>query len=53
MAPPILQTKFLQKLFHRQIMMRRHGLEHAFDEGAGFERFVFWNRDVMLPVQFG
>jgi hypothetical protein len=50
---PFLQTKFLQKFFHGQMVVSGHGLEHAFDKGAGFERFVFWNRDVMFAVQLG
>ena len=34
-------------------MMSRHRLEHTFDERAGFERLVFWNRDVMFAIQRG
>ncbi len=34
-------------------MMSRNGFEDAFDERAGLERFVFWNRDVMFAIQLG
>ena len=34
-------------------MMGGHRLKHTSDEGAGFEPFVPWNRDMMLTVQLG
>ncbi len=34
-------------------MMSGHWFENAFDECAGLERLVFWNRDVMFAVQLG
>ena len=33
--------------------MRGHWFEHAFDQRAGFERLVLWNRDVMFAIQLG
>jgi hypothetical protein len=49
----VLQTELLYQFFHRQVVMCRHRFEHAFDERAGLERLMLWNRDVMLPVQLG
>ena len=45
--------EFLQKFFDGQFVMSRDRFEHAFDECAGFEWLVLWNRDVMFAVQLG
>jgi len=34
--PDFSQAEFLQQFFHRQIVMRGHGFQHAFDQRAGF-----------------